>query len=155
MDAARFDQMPRHLSRRGLTAVAMAALTTARRSSTESEARPRDVCGGAPSSLSRYCAGVRTCTTDSNCAPSCACIARRAGCCYTMRRKKKAERRSGNALIWRQRCSAPRANLRPESGSFVTAMNQKPRLRRGQVHRVNEMLRGLGMPSSGTAAQIL
>jgi hypothetical protein len=88
MDASRFDQISRHLSRRGLTAVVMAALTAARHSGIESEAKPKDVCGGEPTSFSRYCAGVRACATDSDCAPGCACSERRAGCCYTTRRKK-------------------------------------------------------------------
>lgn len=93
MDASQFDQISRHLSRRGLVAASVAAVAAMRDPTADMAARPKDVCGGEPTSFSRYCAGVRTCTTDGDCAPTCACVERRAGCCYTTRRKQGGAKR--------------------------------------------------------------
>jgi hypothetical protein len=93
MDASRFDQLSRLLSRRGLPASLAAMVALVRTPEAGIDAKPKDICGGEPTSLSRYCAGVRTCTSDSDCAPRCSCIERPAGCCYTTRRNRKLKKR--------------------------------------------------------------
>jgi hypothetical protein len=47
-----------------LTASLVAVAAFARGPEAAIDAKPKDVCGGERANLSRYCAGVRTCTTD-------------------------------------------------------------------------------------------
>jgi hypothetical protein len=88
MDASRFDRLTRQLSRRGFAALIGGGLLSGAVPEAAAKGRPKDVCGGQPTKYSKYCAGIRTCETDDDCAVDCACIERRTGCCYAERRKR-------------------------------------------------------------------
>ena len=101
MNDERFDRITRHVSRRGLVSAVAAGLFAApaagalgargRKRGKRSPCLgkpPRDTCGGHPTELSRCCAGLRTCSSDEDCAPGCECVERGAGCCFKVRRGK-------------------------------------------------------------------
>jgi hypothetical protein len=86
MDARRFDTITRQVSRRGIVALLGAGLLAAPGHSAHAAGQ----CGGAPNIFTRHCKHAwGSCETDADCAADCACVERRQGCCYAVRRKKR------------------------------------------------------------------
>jgi hypothetical protein len=96
MDARRFDRMTRRVSRRGIVALLGAGLLAA----PGPTARAAGQCGGAPNIFTRHCKHAGgSCKTDADCAAGCACMERRQGCCYRIRRKKRGKRGGSRRCI--------------------------------------------------------
>lgn len=87
MDALRFDRIAQFLSRRGLVSLIGAGLLIGRVPDAPAKGGVGS-CGGQPTKYTKYCPGIRFCEVDTDCADGCACIERKAGCCYAKRRKR-------------------------------------------------------------------
>lgn len=93
MDPSWFDRMAHHLSRRSLAALLVTHFASGQGATTA--AKGVGPCGGKPTQLTTLCGNIGACETDADCAKGCACIERRAGCCYSKRRKRGKPRKRG------------------------------------------------------------
>jgi hypothetical protein len=96
MDARRFDGIARLISRRGIVALLGAGLLAG----PARPARAKNTCGGRANIFTKRCKNAGgSCDTDADCAPGCACIERRQGCCYSRRKKKRGKKRGPRRCI--------------------------------------------------------
>lgn len=98
MESTRFDYLARMVSRRGIVATIVAGLVAWQGPSATARVGR---CGGRPNIFTRHCNGAGSCESDSDCAAGCACVERRQGCCYTVKKKRRKGKRGGKG---RRRC---------------------------------------------------